>query len=238
MANGLSNGASTSIRNGVAVAKDIFALMRDSSLFGVAVLLLFFPTTFNSILTNAGFEQGSFAGLIWKRQFFDTDASLRSAHETITSLQSKNADLLKALAVANAHDGDPQQKEAYARLQQDAQSAAEMAKQVQSSVSSTLAKNEPLIEKARIAIASDAVPSPAFCYQEDRLRPGNDRYSVHCHATLASCEAARGPNPRTKQSTCNQISLSGVGWAPRHPGFMGSWYEFRSEPFSDPFPQL
>jgi hypothetical protein len=84
-----SNGQAGPVSAAVALAKDIFALLRDSSLFAVAFLLLAFPATFNAILTSAGFEEGSFAGLKWKRQLFDTDTSLRTAQETIVSLRAQ-----------------------------------------------------------------------------------------------------------------------------------------------------
>jgi hypothetical protein len=233
-----STGHSGRLSGAVALMKDIFALLRDSSLFAVALLLLAFPATFNAILTSAGFEEGSFAGLKWKRQFFDTDTALRTAQATITSLQTQNADLLRALAAAEASTGDAKQREELARLQLESQKTVEAAKQVQASVRATLATNDPLIEKARLAKATDTPPSLAYCYQEDRLEAGPQRYSVHCHATLAGCEAARGPNPRTKQSPCTAVPLDEVQWAPRHPGWMGSWYEFRSVPFGPPFPQI
>lgn len=226
------------LASGVAIAKDAFALLRDFALFAVAILLVVFPSTFNSVLTNAGFEEGSFAGLKWKRQFYDTDTALRTAQDTITSLQTQNSDLLKALAESKSHAPDLKQREELAKLESASRATAEAAKQVQASVGATLATNDPLVEKARAAISLDAPPSPAFCYQEDKLQPGPQRYSVHCHATLARCESARGPNPRTKQSVCEEVKLSEVQWKPRHPGWMGSWFEFRSEPFEAPFPAL
>src|SRR5215813_2864088 len=167
-----STGHSGRLSEAVALTKDIFALLRDSSLFAVALLLLVFPATFNAILTNAGFEEGSLAGLKWKRQFFDTDTALRTAQATITSLQTKNAELLKALAEAEARAGDSKQREELARLQLDSKKTAEAAKQVQASVTATLATNDPLIEKARLAKATDKPPSLAYCYQEDRLERG------------------------------------------------------------------
>ena len=233
----MSNQAN-SLALGVAIAKDAFALLRDFALFAVAILLLIFPATFNSILTNAGFEEGSFAGLKWKRQFYDTDTALRTAQDTITSLQAQNSDLLKALTESKSGAPDLTQREELAKLASASRATTEAAKQVQVSVGATLATNEPLVEKARAVISVDAPPSTAFCYQEDRLQPGAQRYSVHCHTTLAKCESARGPNPRTKQSVCAEVNLSGIQWKPRHPGWMGSWFEFRSEPFGTPFPTL
>lgn len=229
---------SSPLASSIAMAKDAFALLRDFALFTVAILLLVFPATFNSILTDAGFEEGSFAGLKWKRQFYDTDTALRTAQDTITSLQAQNSDLLKALADAKASASDVKQRNELEQLQSASRATTEAARQVQASVSATLASNEPLIDKARPAVPADAPPPTAFCYQEDKLQPGAQRYSVHCHATLARCESARGPNPRTKQSACAQVDLSGAPWKPRHPGWMGSWFEFRDEPFAAPFPAL
>jgi len=232
-----SDSRSSRLSVEIALSKDIFALLRDSSLFAVTVLLLVFPTTFNSILTNAGFEEGSFAGLKWKRQFFDTDTVLRTANETITGLQEQNATLLKALAIEGPAAGQKQREE-IARLHRESLKTSEAATKVQASVRATLASNEPLIEKARLAEADASPPQTAFCYQEDRIQSGPERYSVHCHTTPARCEAARGPNPRTRQSSCESVALSSVRWAPRHPGFMGSWYQFGDEPFPPPFPQI
>ena len=238
MAEGPPSNQANPLASGVAIAKDAFALLRDFVLFAAAILLLVFPATFNSILTNAGFEEGSFAGLKWKRQFYDTDTALRTAQDTITSLQAQNSDLLKALAESKAGSLDLKRREELAKLESASRATTEAAKQVQASVGATLAINDPFVDKARAAISVEAPPSTAFCYQEDKLQPGAQRYSVHCHATLAKCESARGPNPRTKQSACAEVNLSGVQWKPRHPGWMGSWFEFRSEPFGAPFPTL
>jgi len=238
MAENPSSNKASPLSSGVAIAKDAFALLRDFALFAVAVLLLVFPTTFNSILTKAGFEEGSFAGLKWKRQFYDTDTALRTAHDTISSLQVQNAEILTALSELRSSAMDVGRDKKLAELELASGTTAEAANQVQASVAATLQTNAPLIEKARAAISQDTPPSTGFCYQEDNLQPGAQRYSVHCHTTFERCESARGPNPRTKQSACEEVNLAGVRWKPRHPGWMGSWYEFRSEPFEPPFPAL
>ncbi len=238
MAENLLSNQANPLASGVAIAKDAFALLRDFALFAVAILLLVFPATFNSILTNAGFEEGSFAGLKWKRQFYDTDTALRTAQDTISSLQVQNSDLLKALTTTKSTAPGVKQREELAKLELVSRATTEAAKLVQASVGATLATNDPLVDKARAAISLDVPPSTAFCYQEDKLQPGTQRHSVHCHATLAKCESARGPNPRTKQSACEEVNLAGAKWKPRHPGWMGSWFEFRSEPFGSPFPAV
>lgn len=222
----------------IALAKDVFALLRDSVLFMAALLLLAFPVRFNAILSDAGFEEGSFAGLKWKRQFVDTDTALRTAQDTITSLQTQNAELLQAVKAAQNGAGEADRRTELARLESSSVATAAAARQVQASVGATLATNDRIVEKARAAIAADTPPSPAYCYQEDRIAPGPQRYSVHCHASMERCEVARGPNPRTRQSACMETSLSGAAWQPQHPGWMGSWYQMQSMPFGSPFPGL
>ena len=96
-----------------------------------------------------------------------------------------------------------------------------------------------LVQNAGSATSTKALPPSAFCYQEDRLQSGPKRYSVHCHATITECEAAQEPNPTTKQSMCEMLTLSGVQWNPSYPGWKkGYWFESRSEPFEDPFPKV
>jgi len=221
------------------VAKDVFALIRDVFLGAVVFLLLVFPATFNAVLANAGFEEGSFAGLKWKRSFFDTDRALQTAQNTITRLQQDRDRLSEALRQAATTANNPKQKEEIANIQSKSDQIGQAAQQVQTSVDATLAANVPLIEKARVAIASDPPPHVAYCYQEDNLQPNSDgRYSVHCHVDMSRCEAARGPNARMKQSLCERVETGGMQWTPLHPGWMGSWYEFRKEPFGAPFPQI
>jgi hypothetical protein len=225
------------LATGIGLAKDAFALLRDFTLFAIAVLLLLFPTKFNAILADAGFVEGSFAGMKWQRQFDGTNTVLATTKEAIARLEGQNAILLKALK-SKAATSDAKQREELARLESLNQEASDAAAQVQASVGATLASNEPLLAKARAVTPVVAPPSPAFCYQEDNLQPGPQRYSVHCHATQEKCKTARGPNPRTKQSACTQVDLSGAQWSPRHPGWMGSWFEFRSDAFGAPFPAL
>ena len=173
-----------------------------------------------------------FLGLKWKRQLYDTDVALRTAQDTIGSLQAFNAVLLTALAGSSP---GASRTETLAKLQLKGRQEAEGVKEIQASVAATLATNNSLIEKAKTPVVASDPPSPAYCYQEDSLQSGPQRYAVHCHATKSRCELARGPNSRTKQSTCAQVTLSGVDWRPIHPGLMGSWYEFRSDPFGSPF---
>lgn len=132
----------------VTVAKDLITLLRDSSLFALAVLLLIFPTTFNSMLVQAGFEEGSFVGFKWKSKLVESNQALEDAHGTITNLQKKNDDLVKALAEANGKLDDPRFKERIAELDKENSNLKLAAQQVQSSVARTIDSNAPFVQKA------------------------------------------------------------------------------------------
>jgi hypothetical protein len=84
----------------------------------------------------------------------------------------------------------------------------------------------------------DAPPTSGWCYQEDRLQKGPEQFSVHCHWSQERCEKARGPNAKWSQSPCALVDLSKTEWHPNPRGWQGSWFEFRTQPFPTPFPQL
>lgn len=242
MPNESTTKSTSPVASFISIAKDAFALLRDSALFAIGALLLFLPATFNSILTEAGFEEGSFAGLKWKAALHDTDTQLLLANDTISKLEAQNQELLNLLEETSGTDDKSNEKtsqrQEIERLALASRATAERAKEVQTSVSATLKANERLTVGRTIAESTDRPPPTVYCYQEDNLGVGSQRFSVHCHTTLEKCESARGPNPRTKQSECELVDLQYADWAPRHPGWQGSWFQFRSEQFGAPFPQL
>src|SRR5262245_16124838 len=88
-----STPLSTIIKNG----KDIVSFLRDGALLVLAILLVALPTTFNSILVKAGFVEGSVAGFKWQSGLAESNEALVKARATITSLQTQNDELAKAL---------------------------------------------------------------------------------------------------------------------------------------------
>jgi len=85
---------------------------------------------------------------------------------------------------------------------------------------------------------SDAPPKLGWCYQEDSLVPGPERYSVHCHWAEDRCNKAKGNRSDIGQSLCKLVELGEADWMPNKKGWQGSWFEFRPVPFPDPFPKL
>ena len=82
----------------VSTGKDVVALLRDSVLFLFAMLLLVFPSKVGSLLSEAGFEEGSFAGFKWKPKLENADASLKEARATITDLRQQNDEMAPSSA--------------------------------------------------------------------------------------------------------------------------------------------
>lgn len=220
----------------IETSKDFVSLLRDLSILVLAVMLILFPKTLNSILVEAGFEEGSFVGFKWKAKLVDSDKALQEAQIAISSLQAQNDELVTALEKSTERTSDSFLKEQLSRLEIDNKQLKIASEYVQSSVAKTIAANAPLVEKARSDTRADT--TVRFCYQEDRLEDGPKRYSVHCHSLQETCETARGPHSQWKQSACERVDLTQADWKPRLGGFMGSRYEFRSEPFPSPFPKI
>src|SRR6266568_1641393 len=107
MADTKPNDRRFSLATTATTGKDVVTLLRDAMLLLMAVLLVKWPGTFNNILVNAGFEEGSFAGLKWKKKLSQSDTELVSAQSTIADLKVQNEKLTKALADAKPNNSNP-----------------------------------------------------------------------------------------------------------------------------------
>jgi hypothetical protein len=150
--NGAKDKAKNSASNFVALGKDLVALLRDLALFVLALLLLVFPTTFNTVLSNAGFEEGSFVGFKWKPKLLNSDAALKEAQALITDLREQNDKMSKALGDAQSKLNDPAFKEQLAKLEEANKQLNVASSKVEDSVASTIASNAPLVEKVQNAV--------------------------------------------------------------------------------------
>ncbi len=149
-----TNNNSSTLLSKIAVGKDAITLLRDVTLLSLAVLLVAFPTTFNSILVDAGFEEGSVVGFKWKSKLVEANKALQEAQRAIAGLQSKNDELLKALSEADTKSRDPKLLERLSKLEEENKALKTTSQNAQARVTESIAANAPLVEKASRSSAS------------------------------------------------------------------------------------
>lgn len=133
----------------IATAKDLFGLLRDFAIGALVTLLLIFPTAVNNRLTEAGFEEGSFAGLKWRAKFVESDAGLKEARVNINDLRAQLNLTTDKLKDAAARINDPKFKVDVTSLDTKSKSLSAAAAKVESSVSNIISSNASLVEKAQ-----------------------------------------------------------------------------------------
>jgi hypothetical protein len=147
MSNDEISKAKDPVSKSVTLGKDVVSLLRDLALFVLALLLLVFPTKFNTVLSNAGFEEGSLVGFKWKARLFQSDDALKQAQTTINDLTTQLTQVSNALSEAQAKLDDPALTEKVAKLEEESKRIQDTASRVESSVQVTIASNAPLVEK-------------------------------------------------------------------------------------------
>jgi hypothetical protein len=128
--------------------KDVVAFLRDAILFIFAFLLLLFPVQFNSILTAAGFEEGSFAGLKWKNKVERSTEELAEAQDIIARQNQQNKSLVATLTEVQGKVNDPGLQEKVADIKESSKALSLDVVKVQSSVRQTIQTNSELLNKA------------------------------------------------------------------------------------------
>lgn len=149
---GIKVGLRDSVSRQLALGKDLIALLRDAALFVLAFLLIAFPTSFNTLLTKAGFEEGSLVGFKWKNKLVDSDAALKEARATITDLKDQLAKTSGALAEVQSNSNDPALNEKIARIQEENKQLEAATTKVEQAVSNTIALSDEFVEKAQTGI--------------------------------------------------------------------------------------
>lgn len=140
----------------VATGKDFIAMLRDGMLLLIAILLIGWPQTINSILVEAGFEEGSFAGVKWKAKLTQSDTILLKAQATIADLKEQNENLNNALLALKSQVHSPEIKADIAKLNQLNARLVESSDKVQSDVKTTTSANASLIQKVQASTGTAA----------------------------------------------------------------------------------
>ncbi len=133
----------------ITMGKDAVALLRDLLLLVLVLLLLFLPHKINQVLSEAGFEEGTFVGIKWKPKLLKSDEALKEAQVLITDLKEQNEKMSKALADAQNKLNDRALKEYLTSLEKTNQQLNATSTKVENSVASTIASNASLIERVQ-----------------------------------------------------------------------------------------
>jgi hypothetical protein len=110
--------------------------------------LIRWPETFNKILVDAGFDEGSFAGLHWKSKVIQGDVSLLKSRADIADLKDQDKMLIDVLSKVKSL-GSPEVKAEIDKLDKlNTQLVASSAK-VQESVENTISANSRLVQNTQ-----------------------------------------------------------------------------------------
>jgi hypothetical protein len=132
---------------GISVGKDLVSLLRDGALLLLAIFLVIYPDKINSILNEAGFKEGNFAGLKWQSSLDNSTQALKEAEAKISELQREKNEQAKALAEAKTMLGDTALRQRIVQMEKSNTAQKESTELVLNSVAQTIKANSALVEK-------------------------------------------------------------------------------------------
>jgi hypothetical protein len=173
----------------VSTSKDFVALLRDSVLFLFAMLLLIFPSKVGSLLSEAGFEEGSFAGFKWKPKVEKTVESLNEAGATITELKKQNEAMSGLLKKIEPSVTDSELKKELIDLEKKNERLDASTSEVQKSVTNTIESNAQIVKQVQnaaettsswgVVFGGDTTPEDAKPEVESATKLGISNASIY-----------------------------------------------------------
>lgn len=114
------------------------------------IFLIIYPDKINSVLKEAGFKEGNFAGLKWQSSLDNSTQALKEAEAKISELQREKNEQAKALAEAKTLLGDSALKQRITQLEKGNSAQKESTELVLNSVAQTIKANTALVEKIQV----------------------------------------------------------------------------------------
>lgn len=153
----MSNEQNTNFSPSKAISngKDLVALLRDLSLIVVFLMLLIFPEGFNSILTNAGFEEGSVLNFKWKNSALKSNAELQETSTQLAMYKLQTDSLKLLITQIQQKVTDPVVKQELKAIEKKSEELTIATSKTQASVRKTISLNAPLIKKAQLSITDN-----------------------------------------------------------------------------------
>ncbi|MDD2725387.1 MAG: hypothetical protein PHH59_15380 [Methylovulum sp.] len=147
---------SKKLETGISISKEISSLFKELILLSLFIMLLIWPENFNSLLTRAGFEEGSVVGFKWKKQLDNTNNDLNGAKQIIEDLKLRINAANDVLKKVHASTNDAELKKELEYLVGKNEEASQAASTADTSIARTLQSNEPLITLAQQNLYSDS----------------------------------------------------------------------------------
>src|SRR5215470_6542878 len=94
-------GAAWPMTNLLQATKDTLTVVRETLFVALFLLLVLWPTTFNSILQRAGFTKGSLLGFEWEKKIQASTEDAKSAGGAIAQIQERLQVLQRAVESAS-----------------------------------------------------------------------------------------------------------------------------------------
>jgi hypothetical protein len=212
-------------------AKLTFGLVRDLSIGLLLLLLLAWPEAINNRLTAAGFEEGSFMSLKWKKKVVQDDAALKEAQAIILRQQEQLNGQRKALDALQKKLPEVAALPEVARLQKKSSELAAQSEAGLDALQSTISSNRGIVERASkaasdprwVVIFGGDVTSEDARYEinraKGRLPEPQIMYrskSYRSISILLDRDAAYAVLPTARQLNKNAYAVSLAGWCPRY----------------------
>jgi hypothetical protein len=219
---------SSKLGNAISSGKDLVSLVRDGLLLVLGVLLVIFPKQLNRVLSNAGFDHGSFMGIDWQTQLKTSTDTLQDTHDSISGLGAQYAAIAQKLQDLSAGTTDATVKEQIADLAQKNVTLNETATTMQKSVVRVLQANA-LVIGGDPSAPSSSQPSEYLVGLQTLGLPDNERealngqlhangYGLHNEST--SYQTTTRPAWFPSRSTVFYYALSAVSAADTLAGLM------------------
>ena len=145
----MKNSRDTKFSNLVTTGKDFIAMLRDGILLLLVILLVAWPKSINNILVEAGFEEGSFAGIKWKAKLKESDDVLLEAQSTIVDLREQNNKLSQTLSDAKENINSKKVKNEIENLEGLNKSISKASEMVQEQLEKSTSSNALLIHEVQ-----------------------------------------------------------------------------------------
>ncbi|HEX9946502.1 MAG TPA: hypothetical protein VGA98_03085 [Allosphingosinicella sp.] len=212
-------------------AKLTTALVRDFTIGLLLVLLFLAPAFINDRLTAAGFEEGSFLSLKWKKKVIQDDTALKEAREIIQRQKEQLERQHRALTALQRQVPAVAAVPGVARLQEETRQLAVQSQSGLDALQSTIRENRSIVAKAAesaadprwvVIFGGDSTPEAARDEIAKAIRlnlpepqimhRGNSYRSILIQPDRESAYALL-PRARQIQSDAYAVSLN--SWCPR-----------------------